>query len=158
MRFRVPKADPETVYKRINDLFQEAKNRPGWKDIFDQDEVLKLKDDALILCAAALEPLKFHDADLDVIDAAFEYLINPEQKGAKGQYFTPRMVVDMAVKMMDPQVDEKVIDPACGSAGFLIHTIKHVRDAQKWTDNRDMDFPRILGHSVKLGYHRLQLK
>lgn len=138
MRFRVPKADPETVYERINGLFQEAKNRPGWQGIFDTDEVLKLKDDALILCAAALEPLKFHDADLDVIDAAFEYLINPEQKGAKGQYFTPRMVVDMAVRMMDPQVDEKVIDPACGSAGFLIHTIKHVRDDQKWIDNREI--------------------
>ncbi|MDO8496250.1 MAG: N-6 DNA methylase [bacterium] len=138
MNFRVPKADPETVYGRINGLFQEAKNRPGWRGIFDDDEVLKLKDDALILCAAALEPLRFHDADLDVIDAAFEYLINPEQKGAKGQYFTPRMVVDMAVRMIDPQVDEKVIDPACGSAGFLIHTIKHVRDIQRWTDNKDI--------------------
>jgi len=138
MSFRVPKADPETVYDRINRLFQEAKNRPGWQGIFDADEVLKLKDDALILCAAALEPLKFHDADLDVIDAAFEYLINPEQKGAKGQYFTPRMVVDMAVKMINPQVDEKVIDPACGSAGFLIHTIKHVRDSQKWTNSKDI--------------------
>lgn len=135
MSFRVPKADPETVYERINGLFQEAKNRPGWQGIFDADEVLKLKDDALIFCASALEPLRFHDADLDVIDAAFEYLINPEQKGAKGQYFTPRMVVDMAVKMIDPQVDEKVIDPACGSGGFLIHAIKYVRDAQKWTDN-----------------------
>lgn len=132
MKFRVPKADPETVYERINGLFQEAKNRPGWQGIFDTDEVLKLKDDALILCASALEPLKFHDADLDVIDAAFEYLINPEQKGAKGQYFTPRMVVDMAVKMIDPQVDERVVDPACGSGGFLIHTIKHVRIKQGW--------------------------
>lgn len=138
MRFRVPKADPDTVYERINGLFQEAKNRPGWQGIFDPDEVLKLKDDALILCASALEPLKFHDADLDVIDAAFEYLINPEQKGAKGQYFTPRMVVDMAVKMIDPQVDERVIDPACGSGGFLIHTIKHIRAKQSW----ELDFEK----------------
>lgn len=140
MRFRVPKADPDTVYERINGLFQEAKKRPGWGEIFDSDEILKLKDDALILCASALEPLKFHDADLDVIDAAFEYLINPEQKGAKGQYFTPRMVVDMAVKIVDPQVYEKVIDPACGSAGFLIHTIKHVRAKQKWEHNLEKTY------------------
>ncbi len=132
MRFRVPKADPDTVYDRIDGLFQEAKNRPGWQGIFDKDEVLKLKDDALILCASALEPLRFHDADLDVIDSAFEYLINPEQKSAKGQYFTPRMVVDMAVKMINPQVDERVVDPACGSGGFLIHTIKHIRTNQNW--------------------------
>lgn len=140
MKFRVPKADPETVYERINGLFQEAKNRPGWQGIFDTDEVLKLKDDALILCASALEPLKFHDADLDVIDAAFEYLINPEQKGAKGQYFTPRMVVDMAVKMIDPQIDERVIDPACGSGGFLIHTIKHVRTNQHWENDLEKTY------------------
>jgi type I restriction enzyme M protein len=140
MRFRVPKADPDTVYERINGLFQEAKNRPGWGGIFDSDEILKLRDDALILCASALEPLKFHDADLDVIDAAFEYLINPEQKGAKGQYFTPRMVVDMAVKMIAPQVDEKVVDPACGSAGFLIHTIKYVRTKQKWEHNLEKTY------------------
>jgi len=137
MKFRVPKADPDAVYERINGLFQEAKSRPNWKGIFDDDEILKLKDDALILCASALEPLRFHDANLDVIDAAFEYLINPEQKGSKGQYFTPRMVVDMCVKMVDPQVDEKVIDPACGSAGFLIHTIKHVRTNQNWIGNSD---------------------
>lgn len=135
MDFRVPKADSQVIYKKINGLFQQAKNRSGWKGIFDDEEVLKLKDDALELCASALEPLKFHDADLEVIDAAFEYLINPEQKGAKGQYFTPRMVVDMCVKMIDPQVNEKVIDPACGSGGFLIHTIKHVRDKHHWQND-----------------------
>jgi len=138
MQFRVPKADYEVIYKRINGLFQDAKNRAGWKGIFDDEEVLKLKDEALKLCASALEPIKFHDADLDIIDAAFEYLINPEQKGAKGQYFTPRMVVDMCVKMLAPQVDEKVIDPACGSGGFLIHTIKYVREQHEWTSNSDV--------------------
>ncbi len=135
MQFRVPKADYEVIYKRINNLFQEAKNRPGWKGIFDEEEVLKLKDDALKLCASALEGFRFHDADLDIIDAAFEYLINPEQKGAKGQYFTPRMVVDMCVKMLDPQVNEKVIDPACGSGGFLIHTIKYIKDLEGWSNS-----------------------
>jgi len=140
MRFRVPEADPDTIYEIINGLFQEAKKRPGWSDIFDVDEVLKLKDEALIKCASTLEPLRFHDANLDVIDAAFEYLINPEQKGQKGQYFTPRMVVDMCIRMMNPQVDERVIDPACGSAGFLIHTIKHVRANQKWGDDLDKTY------------------
>jgi len=42
------------------------------------------------------------------------------------------MVVDMAVNMINPQVDERVVDPACGSGGFLIHTIKHIRIQQEW--------------------------
>jgi type I restriction enzyme M protein len=61
-----------------------------------------------------------------VIDAAFEHMINPEQKGDKGQYFTPRPVVKMCVKMLNPKPEEKVIDPACGPAGFLIHCLQWV--------------------------------
>src|SRR5205085_10562331 len=97
---------------------------------------LKLRGDALRLCASALEPYSLTHTDLEVADAAFEYLINPEQKGQKGQYFTPRPVVKMAVKMLNPQDGEKVIDPACGSCGFLIHTIRHVQRLYGWSTDR----------------------
>jgi type I restriction enzyme M protein len=133
--FRVPMGSPELVYKRLNDLFEAAKKRPHWSDIFDEGEKLKLRGDALKLCASALEGHSLAKTDLEVVDAAFEYLINPEQKGQKGQYFTPRPVVKMAVKMLNPQDGEKVIDPACGSCGFLIHTIRHVQKLYGW--NRD---------------------
>ncbi|MEB3190418.1 MAG: N-6 DNA methylase, partial [Snowella sp.] len=63
---------------------------------------------------------------LDVIDEAFEYLINQSSKGDKGQYFTPRYVIDMCVKMLNPQEDEYMIDTAAGSSGFPVHTIFHV--------------------------------
>lgn len=131
--FRVPIGTPEATYKRLNDLFQSAKKRPHWGDIFDEGERLKLRGDALKLCASALEPYSLAHTDLEVVDAAFEYLINPEQKGQKGQYFTPRPVVKMAVKMLNPQDGEKVIDPACGSCGFLIHTIRHVQKLYGWS-------------------------
>jgi type I restriction enzyme M protein len=132
VEFRVPIGTPEAAYKRLNGLFQAAKKRPHWDDIFDEGERLKLKGDALKLCASALEPFSLAHTDLEVVDAAFEYLINPEQKGQKGQYFTPRPVVKMAVKMLNPQDGEKVIDPACGSCGFLIHTIRHVQKLYGW--------------------------
>lgn len=136
VEFRVPAGSPDVIYKRFNDLFQAAKKRPHWDQIFDDGDVLKLKGDALRLCAAALEPYSLAHTDLDAVDAAFEYLINPEQKGQKGQYFTPRPVVKMAVKMLNPQDGEKVIDPACGSCGFLIHTIRHVQKLYGWTTER----------------------
>ena len=53
------------------------------------------------------------------------------QKGEKGQYFTPRYVIDMCVKMMNPTVNDKIIDTACGSAGFTVHSIFKV-----WKDIR----------------------
>jgi type I restriction enzyme M protein len=63
---------------------------------------------------------------LDVVDDAFEYLINKSSKGEKGQYFTPRYVIDMCVKMLNPQENETMIDTAAGSCGFPVHTIFHV--------------------------------
>ena len=137
VEFRVPAASPEMIFKRFDGLFQEAKKRPNWGDVFDEGEKLKLKDDALKLCAAALEQYTLTHTDLEVVDAAFEYLINPEQKGQKGQYFTPRPVVKMAVKMLNPGDGEMIIDPACGSCGFLIHTIRHVQKKHAW-EQRDI--------------------
>jgi len=136
VEFRVPAGAPDVIYKRFNDLFLAAKKRSHWNQIFDEGDVLKLRGDALRLCAAALEPYSVAHTDLDVVDAAFEYLINPEQKGQKGQYFTPRPVVKMSVKMINPQDGEKVIDPACGSCGFLIHTIRHVQKLHGWKTNQ----------------------
>ena len=69
------------------------------------------------------------NSNLDVIDDAFEYLVNKSSKGEKGQYFTPRWVIDMCVKMLNPHEDETLIDTACGSAGFTVHSIFHVWEA-----------------------------
>lgn len=134
--FRLPLGTPEEIYRRLNDLFKEAKSRPHWGNIFDPGEEIKLTGDALRLCVARLEPHSLTQTDLEVIDAAFEYLINPEQKGQKGQYFTPRPVVKMAVRIINPKDGELVIDPACGSCGFLIHTIKHVQSKYGWEDDK----------------------
>ena len=137
VEFRVPAASPEVIYKRFDRLLESAKERPNWGDIFDPGENIKLRGDALKLCAAALEPYSLVHTDLEVVDAAFEYLINPEQKGQKGQFFTPRPVVKMAVKMLNPKDGELAIDPACGSCGFLIHTIRHVQRLYAW-DQKDI--------------------
>lgn len=69
---------------------------------------------------------KLFNSNLDIIDDAFEYLVNKSAKGEKGQYFTPRWVIDMCVKMLNPKEDEPLIDTAAGSAGFPVHAIFHV--------------------------------
>lgn len=137
VEFRVSAATPEKIYEHFNGMFKKAKSRVNWDQIFDPGEELKLKGEALKLCASALERYSLVHTDLEVVDAAFEYLINPEQKGQKGQYFTPRPVVKMAVKMLNPQDGERVIDPSCGSCGFLIHSIRHVHKLYDW-DEKDI--------------------
>lgn len=137
VEFRVSTGIPEKVYEHFNGMFKKAKSRVNWDQIFDAGEELKLKGEALKLCASALERYSLVHTDLEVVDAAFEYLINPEQKGQKGQYFTPRPVVKMAVKILNPQDGERVIDPSCGSCGFLIHSIRHVQKLYNW-DEKDI--------------------
>lgn len=108
----------------IQTLFDDAKSE--WEGVFSPDEKIKLNPDHLQVCVGSLEEWKLFNSNLDVVDEAFEYLVNKSSKGEKGQYFTPRWVIDMCVKMMNPTESETVIDTACGSAGFTVHAIFHV--------------------------------
>lgn len=108
----------------IQSLFDDAKQE--WEGVFADDEKIKLSADHLQVCIGSLEEWKLFNSNLDVVDEAFEYLVNKSAKGEKGQYFTPRWVIDMCVKMMNPKESETVIDTACGSAGFTVHAIFHV--------------------------------
>ena len=110
--------------KAIQDLFNQAKQH--WPGVFLDDERIRLSPDHLQVCIGSLEEWKLLNSNLDVIDNAFEYLVNKSSKGEKGQYFTPRWVIDMCVRMLNPQEPETVIDTACGSSGFTVHTMFHV--------------------------------
>ena len=109
----------------INKLFKKAKQK--WGGIFEEGEPLRITDENhLQICVGFLQNVKLFNSNLQVIDEAFEYLVNKSAKGEKGQYFTPRNVIDMAVYMLNPQPHETMIDTACGSCGFTVHTLFNV--------------------------------
>jgi type I restriction enzyme M protein len=115
----------ETELKtKIQGLFDRAKKK--WEGVFKESDKITLSLAHLSVCVASLENVKLFNSNLDVVDEAFEYLISKSSKGEKGQYFTPRYVIDMCVKMLNPQEDEAIIDTAAGSSGFPVHTIFHV--------------------------------
>ena len=70
-----------------------------------------------------IERVRLMGSNLRIMDDAFEYLLPTEAKKKKGQFFTPRHVVEMCVRMLNPTPKEYVIDPACGSGGFLLHAM-----------------------------------
>ena len=109
---------------KIQQLFDGAKKK--WEGVFSEDAKISLTPSHLSICVSSLENVKLFNSNLDVVDEAFEYLINQSSKGDKGQYFTPRYVIDMCVKMLNPTEDEYMIDTAAGSSGFPVHTIFHV--------------------------------
>jgi len=118
--------DPSKTYNTINDLFKKAIKK--WPGTFYEQENISLSPDHLSVVVGELERTRLFGSDLSIIDEAFEYLIPEVAKGKKGQYFTPRHVINMAVKMLDPKAGEYVIDPAAGSGGFLIGAMYYVKD------------------------------
>lgn len=117
--------DTETELKdKIQSIFDRAKKK--WEGVFTPDAKILLTPSHLSVCVSSLQDVKLFNSNLDVVDEAFEYLINKSSKGEKGQYFTPRYVIDMCVKMLNPQREETVIDTAAGSCGFPVHSIFHV--------------------------------
>jgi len=114
--------DSELTYDNINGLFQKACKE--WQGVFEDNENIKLRKDHLQVCIGPVEPVRLMGSNLRIMDDAFEYLLPTEAKKKKGQFFTPRHVIEMCVRMMNPQYDEYVMDPSCGSAGFLLHAME----------------------------------
>ncbi len=70
---------------------------------------------------------------VDVKGTVFERMVGGTFRGELGAYFTPRELVEFMVEMIDPNIDDIVLDPACGSGGFLIMVIKYVLEKLRQT-------------------------
>jgi type I restriction enzyme M protein len=124
LEFRNTGQTESTLKDKIQILFDKAKKK--WEGVFSEEVKISLTPSHLSLCVSTLEDKQLFNSNLDVVDEAFEYLINQSSKGDKGQYFTPRYVIDMCVKMLNPHESEYIVDTAAGSSGFPVHTIFHV--------------------------------
>lgn len=123
LEFRSIGADGQ-VLDRIQKLFEKAQTK--WIGIFPNNTTFALGASDVKIVVSYLENVKLFNSNLDVVDDAFEHLMSKSQKAEKGQFFTPRYVIDMCVKMMNPSEDDYMIDTASGSCGFPMHTIFHV--------------------------------
>lgn len=121
MEFRNTGQTDTELKDKIQTLFNEAMQQ--WSGVFLEDSKFELTDSHLSVCVSSLQDVKLFNSNLLVVDEAFEYLVNKSAKGEKGQYFTPRHVIDMCVQMLNPKRGETMIDTASGSCGFPVHTI-----------------------------------
>ncbi len=108
---------------RISELFDHVKSEFEGK--FYQDEKLALSATDLAYVVSKLESHSIIDSDRDVISDAFEEFIGTSFRGSQGQFFTPKNVVKMIVEILKLSSGESVIDPACGSGGFLSYALNH---------------------------------
>lgn len=124
-RFRViAGATNKENLNNLSRLFEDAKSQ--WRDVFKANEEIEIPENVVVPAVSLLQKHRLFGSNLQIIDDAFEYLINLDAKGEKGQYFTPRHVIDMAVKMLAPTSKDFIIDTAAGSCGFLLHAMQYV--------------------------------
>ena len=121
LEFRNTGQSESELKNKIQKLFDEAKAK--WPGVFDEASQIQLSPSHLSVSVSSLQDIKLFNSNLQIIDEAFEYLVNKSSKGEKGQYFTPRHVIDMCVKMLNPKAGEYMVDTAAGSCGFTVHTI-----------------------------------
>ena len=130
--------NPKEIKKRIIERFIEAKRT--YKDVLDDSDNITLDDKSLAYIVGELQPYSLMTAKRDVVGDAFEVFIHRALKGGQGQYFTPKNIVRAAIKILDPSCDDKIIDPACGSGGFLIEGLKYLHNKVEQT-GKDLGWP-----------------
>lgn len=95
------------------ELFQKVQQNQ--KDVFNVEDQIILDKNSIAYVVGELQNYSLIDSERDVIVDAFETFIGHSLKGSQGQFFTPRNVIQMIVEILNPDENDQIIDPACGS-------------------------------------------
>jgi type I restriction enzyme M protein len=134
--------DGERTFNAVAELLRKAEAK--WPGVLPVLPEPKLTPDHLAICVAELERHRLLDEGLQALDEFFEFIVSKTAKGNKGQYFTPRHLVEMCVRMIDPKAGEVIADPACGSGGFLMNALRHIH-SQKGNEKAQ---PNLWGFDI----------
>lgn len=125
--------------KRISKIFERVKKR--FPQIFESSDEIKLSPRSLTEIIAELQGYSFLSTNVDLKGRAYEEIVGTNLKGDRGQFFTPRNVMHMAVKMLNPRQGERILDPACGTGGFLVTAMNLVIEQLKFDWARELELP-----------------
>lgn len=114
----------KSVANRIRKIFDDV--RKQYSDVITKGDTIDIDDRSLLYVVGELQSYSLMESTRDAVGAAFEVFIGPSLKGGQGQFFTPRNVVQMVIDMIEPNQYDKILDPACGSGGFLVEGLRYV--------------------------------
>ena len=140
-------AGRRAIRKRIQELFEQVKQRH--KTLFSPTDVIELSDRALAFIVAELSRYDFMRTPLEAKGAAYQEIVGPNLRGDLGQYFTPPQAIKLLVDMVDPSETDRIIDPACGTGGFLVACVAHQREKMQSGDGTS----EILDIQLRLGQY-----
>lgn len=123
---------PEDVKKRVEGMLEDAINLPVFSRIFNETSVkLEINDFALYQIVLELQGFSFLETmktidGIDIMGRIYEQVVGRTFRGGLGQYYTPRTIAEFMVDFLDVDVNEKILDPACGTGGFLTMCIDRI--------------------------------
>jgi type I restriction enzyme M protein len=117
-----------TVATRIANLYKRASSVEP--EVFSPYLGVE-KPETVFMIVDLLQGYTFYRSPYDVKGEAYQAFLSKIMRGEAGQYFTPREVVKPTVEILSPKDDEKIIDPCCGTGGFLIYTYDYIRNQIK---------------------------
>jgi type I restriction enzyme M protein len=123
----------KAIRARITPLFEQVK--ATYPTIFRGNEEITLSDRALAFMVSELSKYDLTRTDVDAKGAAYQEIVGTNLRGDKGQYFTPRGAIKLVVEMLDPKPTDRVLDPACGTGGFLVATLVHIVEKFRKEEN-----------------------
>lgn len=165
------KSNPDgqlTVKKRITSIFDQVKKKHF--RIFERNDEIKLKPRSLAYIVSELQKYSLLNTNIDIKGKAYEELVGANLRGDRGEFFTPRNVMHMAVEMLAPTADERILDPSCGTGGFLVIAMNKViqeleenlvqeweRPKSQWTDDEKRLFQQRIAEIAQANFFGFDL-
>ena len=131
-----------TVQKRIHKIFEKVIKK--YEKIFPKGDKINLKPRSLAWTVSELQSYNLLSTNIDIKGKAYEEIVGSNLRGDKGQFFTPRNITKMCIDIMQPKEDEKILDPACGTGGFLVSAMNYVVQEleNKFTKSEKKEFKK----------------
>ena len=126
------KKTQKIFFNRINQLFINTKK--VYDSYFDENDILKLSISSLAFSIKKLQSITFKNSETDENGLAFQKFISRYSRESRGQFFTPDQIVNVCVEIIQPKRNEKIIDPACGTGGFLFSSLRYIKKRYKNID------------------------
>ena len=138
-----------TIKNRLNSIFTNVKKR--YPTIFPKADSINLNPRSLAYIVGELQRYSFLDTHIDVKGKAYEELVGANLRGDRGEFFTPRNVQRMAIEMLDLKHEEKIIDPSCGTGGFLVIAMNRVIDElrKEFGDDKGTVYQEALNDRIR---------
>lgn len=112
------------VKKRIDKIFDKVKGKQS--KIFETNDEIQLQPRTIAHVVGEIQKYSLLDTNIDVKGKAYEEIVGANLRGDRGEFFTPRNVMQMAVAMVAPKIGENILDSSCGTGGFLVCAMNYV--------------------------------